>query len=102
MIGPNGCGKSSVFDASALNKGARMVDFLSCLNRFLSILNLDLSETDFQGTRGRILYRRTQITQEDVWKKSVHIRTAYRNDAMGHLVETDFPSKTNRSDNRRK
>ena len=90
MVGPNGSGKSSVFDALLRTKSQK-----GRLNRTSPdsyLIKFDLSEKIYQEPEIEF-YTESQITQQDVWRKSVHVRSAYRNDAMN--TSYTFLSKTN-------
>ena len=90
MIGPNGSGKSSVFDALLRLKylkgglGGRS-SFDSYYTRF------DLSEEVFIEPMTEFHTSDPQ-TQEE-WRKSVHVRSAYRNDPL--TSSYNYLSKTN-------
>ena len=89
MIGPNGSGKSSVFDAllrlKYLKGGLGGRSFDSYYTRF------DLSEEVFIEPMTEFHTSDPQ-TQEE-WRKSVHVRSAYRNDPL--TSSYNYLSKTN-------
>ena len=90
MVGPNGSGKSSVFDALLRNKSVK-----GRLNRASPdsyLIKFDLSEKIYKEPEVEF-YTESQITEPDVWKKSIHVRSAYRNDAMDTSYR--FLSKAN-------
>ncbi len=89
MIGPNGSGKSSIFDALLRTKFEK-----GRLNHILPdsyLIKFDLSEKIYQEPEIEF-YTESQIIQQDVWRKSVHLRSAYRNDAIDTSYQ--FLSKT--------
>lgn len=90
MVGPNGSGKSSVFDALLRNKSSKGQLNYSVPDSYL--IKFDLSENIYEEPEVEF-YTESQITQQDVWRKSVHVRSAYRNDAMDTSYR--FLSKTN-------
>ena len=89
MIGPNGSGKSSVFDALLRNKSEK--GRLAHILPDSYLIKFDLSEKIYQEPEVEF-YTETQITQEDVWRKSLHLRSPYRNDAIDTSYR--FLSKT--------
>ena len=78
MIGPNGSGKSSVFDAllrlKYLEGGLSGRGFDSYYTRF------DLSEE--VSKEPTIEFHTSDPQTQEEWRKSVHVRSAYRNDAL--------------------
>ena len=81
MIGPNGSGKSSVFDALhkfKYNKGGET--FLS-VNLYYA--KFGLSEEDFKDPK--VEFHETDPNTPEAWKKSVHVRSAYRNDLINRF-----------------
>ncbi|MDE0688954.1 MAG: AAA family ATPase [Candidatus Poribacteria bacterium] len=89
MIGPNGSGKSSVFDAllrlKYLKGGLSGRGFDSYYTRF------DLSEEVSKEPTTKFYTSEPQTREE--WQKSVHVRSAYRNDALDR--SHSFLSETN-------
>ena len=80
MIGPNGSGKSSVFDALLRyrnRKGSR--PFIVITSYFI---RCDISESDFKEPE--VEFHKPPITQSDWWR-SIHLRSAYRNDSIDRL-----------------
>ena len=80
MVGPNGSGKSSVFDA-----------LLRCRNKKSShpsivvtsyFIRCDISEADFKEPE--VEFHKSPITSSD-WRRSIHLRSAYRNDSIDIL-----------------
>ena len=77
MVGPNGSGKSSVFDA--------LLRFRYRSGRILRsepdsyLIKFDLSEEVFEEPE--VKFHKDPDTQDE-WKKSVHVRSAYRNDLV--------------------
>ena len=78
MIGPNGCGKSSVFDAllwcRCQNGG------LGTFSAGSYYIKFGLSENSF--TEPVLDFHNGEPETQEDWKKSVHVRTAYRNDLV--------------------
>ena len=78
MIGPNGCGKSSVFDAllwcRCKNGG------LGTFSAGSYYIKFGLSENSF--TEPVLDFHNGEPETQEDWKKSVHVRTAYRNDLV--------------------
>ena len=77
IVGPNGSGKSSVFDA--------LLRFRYRSGRILRsgpdsyFIKFDLSEEVFEEPE--VKFHKDPDTQ-DAWRKSVHVRSAYRNDLV--------------------
>ena len=90
MIGPNGSGKSTVFDA-LLRKKFKEGGLLSTVPDSY-LIKFDLSENIYEEPEVEF-YTESQKTEKDVWRKSVHVRSPYRNDAMD--TSYSFLSKTN-------
>ena len=78
MIGPNGSGKSSVFDALLRIK---------CLNGRLSSSDLDAYYIKFDlpeevAKEPQVNFHGPSPKTQAEWRKSVHVRSAYRNDLV--------------------
>ena len=78
MIGPNGSGKSSVFDALLRIK---------CLNGRFSTSNLDAYYIKFDlpeevAKEPQVNFHGPSPKNREEWRKSVHVRSAYRNDLV--------------------
>ena len=89
MIGPNGSGKSSVFDALLRNKSAKGQLLVKPPDPYL--IKFDLLERVFEEPQ--VEFHTTAPDSTESWRKSVHMRSAYRNDAMD--TSYSFLSKTN-------
>ena len=78
MIGPNGSGKSSVFDALLRIK---------CLNGMFSTSALDAYYIKFDlpeevAKEPQVNFHGPSPKNREEWRKSVHVRSAYRNDLV--------------------
>ena len=89
MIGPNGSGKSSVFDALLRLRCVSGVILRSNPDSYL--IKFDLSEEVFEEPE--VEFHRASPNNPDAWKRSVHVRSAYRNDALDR--SHNYLSKTN-------
>ena len=78
MIGPNGCGKSSVFDALLWCRGKK--SGLGTFSAGSYYIKFGLSENSF--TEPVLDFHNGEPETQEDWKKSVHVRTAYRNDLV--------------------
>ncbi len=88
MVGPNGSGKSSVFDALLRNKSAKGQLLIALPDPYL--IKFDLLEEVFEEPK--VEFHTAAPDTLDAWRKSVHMRSAYRNDAMDTSYK--FLSKT--------
>ena len=77
MVGPNGSGKSSIFDALLRLKHVSGRIYPSDPDSYL--IKFDSSEKDFKEPE--VKFHKNPDTQE-AWRKSVHVRSAYRNDSV--------------------
>ena len=80
MVGPNGSGKSSVFDALLRyrnRKAPRPSIFVPSY-----FIRCEISESNFKEPE--VEFHKSPITLED-WRRSIHLRSAYRNDSINRL-----------------
>ena len=94
MVGPNGSGKSSVFDALLRFKDRKGGNSTRTVNSYL--VRFDMSEADF--TEPKIEFH-TEPSTRDAWIRSVHMRSAYRNDLIDNpdrLVTASRPLTSER------
>ena len=99
MIGPNGSGKSSVFDA--------LLRFRYSLGQILGsvpdsyLIRFDLSEEAFEEPEfeesefeePEVKFHTDPPKDRDAFRRSIHVRSAYRNDALDQ--SRSYLSKTN-------
>ena len=99
MIGPNGSGKSSVFDA--------LLRFRYSLGQILGsvpdsyLIRFDLSEEAFEEPEfeesefeePEVKFHTDPPNDRDAFRRSIHVRSAYRNDALDQ--SRSYLSKTN-------
>ena len=89
MIGPNGSGKSSVFDALLRLRCVSGIIFRSAPDSYL--IKFGSSEEVFKEP---VVEFHTDLPNDpDVFKRSVHVRSAYRNDALDR--SHNYLDKTN-------
>ena len=94
MVGPNGSGKSSVFDALLRFKDRKAGHSTRTVNSYL--VRFDMSGVDF--TEPKIEFH-TEPNTQDAWIRSVHMRSAYRNDLIDNpdgLVSSSRPLTSQR------
>ena len=80
MIGPNGSGKSSVFDALLRYRNKKRSRPSIVIPSYF--IRCDISESDFKEPE--VEFHKPPITQSDWWR-SIHLRSAYRNDSIDRL-----------------
>ena len=93
MVGPNGSGKSSVFDA--LHRVRYRLGRIDRSNPDSYLIRYDLSEevlSEEVYKEPEVEFHTAHPVNPDDWRKSVHVRTAYRNDSAD---SSNFLSKTN-------
>ena len=93
MIGPNGSGKSSVFDA--LHRVRYRLGRIDRSNPDSYLIKYDLPEevlSEEVYKEPEVEFHTAHPVNPDDWRKSVHVRTAYRNDSAD---SSNFLSKTN-------
>ena len=98
MIGPNGSGKSSVFDA--LHRVRYRLGRIDRSNPDSYLIKYDLPDevlsdevlSDEVYKEPEVEFHTAHPVNPDDWRKSVHVRTAYRNDSAD---SSNFLSKTN-------
>ena len=93
MVGPNGSGKSSVFDA--LHRVRYRLGRIDRSNPDSYLIRYDLSEevlSEEVYKEPEVEFHTAHPVNQDDWRKSVHVRTAYRNDSAD---SSNFLSKTN-------
>ena len=91
LLGPNGCGKSSIFDAFHSHlKMSRFIGINSNLwdyfDRLSSLPERDSIHNYNQEiqTRVKLVFHGGNPTSEEQYKKSMYLRTAYRNEPTLH------------------
>ena len=86
MIGPNGSGKSSVFDALLRLRYVSGAILRSRPDSYL--IKFQSSEEELNGEpreefkEPKIEFYKDSPDNQNAWKRSVHVRSAYRNDAL--------------------
>ena len=91
MIGPNGCGKSSVFDGLHSYKYSKGHLSMVITNSYYSKSNL--SEKVFKDPE--VEFHISDFKTSEEWRKCVHVRSAYRNDLADDIrFGKQFPPLT--------
>ena len=80
MIGPNGSGKSSVFDALLRLRCVSGVILRSDPDSYL--IKNDLLEGEFKEPK--VEFHTGPLNNRDDWRRSIHVRSAYRNDILNN------------------
>ena len=99
MIGPNGSGKSSVFDALLRFRYSSGQILGSVPDSYL--IRFDLSEEAFEELEfeesefeePEVIFHTDPPNDRDAFRRSIHVRSAYRNDALDQ--SRSYLSKTN-------
>ena len=83
MIGPNGSGKTSVFDALLKVKNAKGELYSTVPNDYY--VKFGTPKEDYRDPEIKF-HREAEMTDED-WRKAVHMRSSYRNDLIDSTSE---------------
>ena len=95
MVGPNGCGKSSLFDALHVN--SQIAAFRSWSSKPDYFFKTPLEENRPPNYNVSCVFHGNPVLSQNMWKKLIYARTAYRHEAsfntsqmsrVGDLLET--------------
>ena len=86
LLGPNGCGKSSLFDAILVNARARYRGVAGGAEYHNKMLSTESEQRSFDPNAGSVKVEfhgnPPAPNNSEAWRKTVYVRSAYRNDPV--------------------